>query len=210
MPKERVSLKDWQRGGFVPVSERENFYYGGNQAWLTREGVSKFYANRACGVTAAANTLCYMSAHIDGMRSLYAAPDLSLASFSAYQRELYRYIRPFAWGVPTLESAAAGIQAFAHGRGVKIAPMRLVRPKTKGEAIDFIARALNRERPVMLLTWNDKVQKDLSYHWVTVASLSLKEGQEAFTASTWSTMRTYSLDKWLMGKSLYRGLLYFE
>ncbi|MDR1766720.1 MAG: hypothetical protein LBR77_11780 [Lachnospiraceae bacterium] len=69
-----AALRHWARGQFVPVVEYGDAantppdtrydppcYYGGYQSWLENVGVSHFIAERSCGVTAAANMLCYLA-----------------------------------------------------------------------------------------------------------------------------------------------------
>lgn len=54
-------LDDRTVGSFIPIpASNGGYYYGGYQGWLTEQGVSQFYANRSCGVTAAANMMYYI------------------------------------------------------------------------------------------------------------------------------------------------------
>ena len=65
-------LDDCTVGSFIPIpASNGGYYYGGYQDWLTEQGVSQFYANRSCGVTAAANVMYYMATHISGKSALY-------------------------------------------------------------------------------------------------------------------------------------------
>ena len=45
---------------FVPVVRGSEKYYGGHQEWLKHEGLSKFFRDRACVVTAFTNTFFYL------------------------------------------------------------------------------------------------------------------------------------------------------
>ena len=55
-------LDDWDTGAFLPIKDDGGgIYYGGYQGWLTNVGVSEFYANRSCGVTAA--SICFVTCH---------------------------------------------------------------------------------------------------------------------------------------------------
>lgn len=60
---------------FVKVN---NLYYGGLQKWLYMENLkSKFWADRSCGVTAAANALVHMATYRKGLEKVYRYPSLS-------------------------------------------------------------------------------------------------------------------------------------
>ena len=61
---------------------------------MTEQGVSRFYANRSCGVTTAANVMYYMATHISGKSALYnQTGSLTKAKFNAFQKSVYEYLQ---------------------------------------------------------------------------------------------------------------------
>ncbi|RRD93159.1 hypothetical protein EII17_13230 [Clostridiales bacterium COT073_COT-073] len=211
-----VALTDWQMGEFVAIEGD----YGGYQDWLHTEqtagkSISRFYANRACGVTAAANVTVYLAKHDHEKAALVRQIPFKRREFTELMKQIYQYIPPGIWGIPSLRSLARRFQKFAGSRGIELTPKyyKLSWRKQKIEEItEFIIEGLGQNRPVLLLTWNvpEADLCDLKYHWVTVTALSQKGGEYFITTSNWGEQRTYHLNKWVNMKSLYRGLLYFK
>lgn len=240
------SLSDWDLHQFVPVSIEAGNFYGGRQSWLPEVGVSKFYANRACGVTALANAFYYMAQHLAGKRNLYdkkltadkekgsidcdrmldriennpgnnkssersnitTKVVLSKDEFNDFQREIYDYLRPAIWGLPIASTLIKRALAFARDRGVEL---EVRRPDfwREDDIRDFIAQALNRNRPVMLLTWYSS-QRDLRMHWVTVTRLYDQGQRTMMVTSNWGQMKTYDFSVWVNEFSIYKDLVCFE
>lgn len=55
-----MKLKRSKKGEFVPVVRKNKIYFGGFQNMLKDIGVSKFYRDRSCVVTAFTNTYLYL------------------------------------------------------------------------------------------------------------------------------------------------------
>ncbi|MDR1542411.1 MAG: hypothetical protein LBU32_31435 [Clostridiales bacterium] len=201
-------LKDWDVGKFVPVAEGAGVYYGGWQGWLTDEGVSQFDADRSCGVAASSNTLCYMARHAPGRSALYTKPDLSRKSYSAFQKDIFEFISPKAWGVPTVDILIGRVLKYAESRKVKITPHKVDSGWNIDTVRPYLSNALNDDKPVMLLTWNSPI-KDLQMHWVTVTAY-YKDGTEKILTSNWGGKVEYDFTTWFGGNSLYKGLIYFD
>jgi hypothetical protein len=201
-------LKNWDTGSFLPISDGSGIYYGGWQGWLTSEGVSQFYADRSCGVTASSNALCYMARHDPKMARLYDKPDLGKKSFSQFQKEVFDVLSPQAWGIPTVDALASRVSKFAETRGVKLAPRVQDQAWRIENVRPYLSSALNLDKPVLLLTWNSPI-KDLGMHWITVCAY-FKDGSEKIIASNWGAKTVYDFSVWFSGNSLYKGLVYFE
>jgi hypothetical protein len=211
IPKNAIvygKLKDWDTGAFLPITEGTGIYYGGWQGWLTSEGVSQFHADRSCGVTASSNALCYLAKHDPQKAKLYTKPDLSKKSFSQHQNDVFEYVTPAAWGVPTVDALADRVVKFAQSRGVKLTPRIQDKPWKIENVRPYMTSALNLNKPVLLLTWNSPI-KDLGMHWITVTAY-FKDGTEKILTSNWGAKTIYDFTTWFEGKSLYKGLVYFE
>lgn len=211
LPSEMIfgSLSGWKYGEFVPVSSPVGIYYGGFQGWLTQEDVSKFYADRSCGVTAASNLFYYMAKKVSGQSELYDRPNIAQSEFSAFQKEVYDYVSPALWGVPTLETMIRCVKAYACAKGVSLKAKKTSAAWTEEAVRDYISEGLNMDRPVLLLTWNSPIH-ELRMHWITVTRLFEREGILKIVASNWAGMHTYDFSSWVKGSSLYKGVIYFE
>lgn len=207
------SLDDWDSGVFVPVCERVSssnyYYYGGYQGWLVDEGISEFWANRSCGVTAAANMMQYMSTHVSDKSSLYRTRGLMKNQFSSYQSVVYRYLSPAIWGIPTIDVMIDGVKEFALDQNVSLNPVLCSDSWTETNVRDYIAEGLNQESPVLLLTWNSPIP-DLNAHWVTVTRIYRDNSGTKIVTSNWAGKQTYDFSTWVNGSSIYKGVIYFE
>ncbi len=177
--------------------------YGGYQGWLTAAGVSKFFADRACGVTAACNMLAYLSRR-PGMEGLWPH-DLTANGFNAAQKELYGYLKPRPWGIFTVGKLIRGVERYARDRGV---PLRAVR-RGRIAMQDYIADGLSRDCPVLLLTWNTPI-RELRFHWVTATRLYDGGDGVKVVTSNWAKRKEYDFRAWMEGRSLHRGAVWFE
>lgn len=208
-PAAHGSLTHWGEGEFVPIAGVDGTSYGGRQSWLTGEGVSGFYADRSCGVTAACNLLCYLSRHWPGKEGLYPRRGLSQERFSRFQRELYGYLSPTPWGVPTIGKMIRGVERYARDRGVSLRAVRAGHVRDEAAALAYISAGLERDCPVLLLTWNTPVA-DLRFHWVTVTRLYGAGGGIRMVTSNWGERVEYDFSAWVKGPSLHRGAVWFE
>lgn len=203
-------LDDWDTGNFLPIKDDNGtIYYGGYQGWLTNIGVSEFYANRSCGVTAASNMFCYMSNHVAGMEGLYTKSDLSKSNFNAFQKEVYNTISPAIWGIPTLNSLISRAEEFASQHNVDLKATRSSSSWTENNVKNYIATGLNKESPVLMLTWNSPIP-DLKEHWVTITRIYNAGSGTKIVTSNWGGKEIYDFSTWVNGSSVYKGIIYFE
>ena len=223
MGKETVygSLINWESGKFVPVVDvaTGRTYYGGHQRWLLDEGVSKFYSDRSCGVTAITNMLVYLAQNRPEKVRLFGknhnietdanAQRIKKSDYSALQKSVYNRILPAIWGVPTVTTITFRVQKFALERGVTLKVFKYSKVWTEENVKAFIASGLNKNCQVLLLTWNSVIP-DLKLHWITVTRLYETETGTKMVTSNWGNMQTYDFNTWVNGSSLYRGVVYFE
>ena len=81
---------------------------------------------------------------------------------------------------------------------------------SKDLIINFIKNALINDYPLMMLTWNTKINH-LKNHWVTITGYYKDEnGNNYIKTSNWGRQETFNLDRWLDGKSIYKGLILFK
>ncbi len=203
------TLTNWDSGKFVPVLTGGGYYYGGFQGWLTEEGVSRFYADRSCGVTAASNMFLYMAKNVPGKSKLYEKPEITKADFSAFQKDVHGCLSPAIWGVPTLDTMIRRVESFASARGVSLKAAKCSAPWTETNVRNYVAGGLNKESPVLLLTWNSPIP-GLGMHWVTVTRLYDGGSGTKMVTSNWAGMKTYDFSAWVNRSGVYKGVIYFE
>lgn len=193
---------------FVKVN---NLHYGGFQRWFYRDNLrSKFWADRSCGVIAAANALYHMARYKLGFENLYRYSNAARAFFIRFADELYDYIKPTIIGVPSLKKLNKGVERFAKTRDIDIESEVLSMPKDMETTVSFIKEGLNQNSPVLMLTWNSNI-KNLRYHWVTITGYyQTNEEKNYIITSNWGRKEIFSLEDWLNDGSYYRGLIYFH
>lgn len=146
------------------------------------------------------------------LASLYTAPDLSKASFTQYIKQLYTYVHPRLWGVPTAGALIRGVRRFAREHGVQLTAHKIrVSAGNAQAARDFAAAALAADRPVLLLTWNSS-NPDQHLHWLTITRLYLdpQTGHDIMVTSNWAEQREYDFTEWSKTFSWHKALLWFE
>ena len=204
-----ASLKNWDTGAFVPVSDSRGVYYGGYQGWLTDENISKFWANRSCGVTAAANMLYYIAQNISGKSELYTKSDITKASFSAYQRQIYDHsLSPAVYGIPGSSSMKRKVENWASSRNVPLTGRQFKEPWNVTSVRNYIVEGLNAERPVLLQTWYSPIP-ELAWHWVTVTRI-YNDGTDKILTSNWGRKVVYDFETWCKSPGIYKSILYFD
>lgn len=181
--------------------------YGGQQSWLKSFMVkNQFWADRSCGVTAAANLIMYLSRSDDNLYQLYQGT--SKEDFVELMRELYPFLRPRVYGIPTLSKIKRGILSYAYSKGVRLRCEMESWVWDVDEGSDFIIRMLEKNRPVLLLTWN-AANREFRNHWITVTGMSQINEDLEMTASNWGRRRSYSYKGWIKDKALLRGAISF-
>ena len=204
-----ASLKSWDTGAFVPISDSGGIYYGGYQGWLTDENISKFWADRSCGLTAAANMFYYMAKNVSGKSALYTKTDITKASFSAFQKELYDHsLSPAVYGIPGSSTMKRKVEKWASSRNVPLTAHPFKGAWSVTNVRNHIIAGLNAERPVLLQTWNSTIP-NLSWHWVTVTRI-YRDGTDKILTSNWGGKEVYDFETWCKGPGIYKSVLYFD
>lgn len=200
---EKIYLK--QEKNFVNIEG----HYGAYQNWIfTQKHRKKFWADRSCGLVAAGNIAHYLTENHN--KKLYNYNELNIRNFSIFLNDLSKYIKPRVYGIPTLYHMKRGLLSFAKSKGVNLKAETVSMRSSNSFIISFIKRALERDYPVMMLTWNTK-QLHLKYHWVTITGyFKDNKGVNFVTTSNWGRREVFNLDRWLEEKSFYKGLIYFK
>ena len=160
-------------------------------------------------MTAAANVLHYMSKHVSGKSALYTKTNITKASFSQFQKQLYDYsLSPAVWGIPNLSTMKSKVESWATYRGVSLSGQIDKSTWNTTNVRNYISAGLNSERPVLLLTWNSPIPS-LSCHWVTVTRI-YKDGTDKILTSNWAGKAEYDFATWCNSSSLYKAVLYFK
>ena len=196
--EEEIYLKDFEN--FVKI---DNLYYGGDQTWLFSENhIPKFWADRSCGLIAVTNTLCYL------FRDQY--PSLTKQSYTAFAMDLYPFIKPKVYGIPTVGIIVKALNKYVVSINRKLTPVPLIKPTNITTVITYIKNALQQDYPIMMLTLNTKT-RSLKYHWVTITGYyKTSLGENFIVTSNWGNQVVYNLDQWVGERSFYKGLLWFK
>lgn len=201
---QEVNIIDHEK--FIPV---ENKYYGGYQNWLLTESMTKkFWADRSCGVVAAAHCAYYLSMHHN--KPLYPYMDISLKNFTIYLNEISRFICPRVYGIPTLLHMKRGFIKFARSKNIEVEAVYINTKFSKQKVIELLKNALKDNYPVLMITWNSK-NSHLRNHWVTITGFYEDKNSNNFiVTSNWSKKQVYNFDDWLNEKVMHKGLMYFK
>ncbi len=190
---------------FVPVKVKERLLFGGDQRLLKGVGISTFIANRACGVIGAANVLAYQKA--EGIT-------YTLSDYHKKALALLSAIRPTLAGVPTIGYLKWGLKRYAATKGLRLVSSSLssffVPYVNRERYVGFIRRSLERNRPVLMVTWASTRVPILRNHWVTITEIASRDGEVVLTVSSWGEAYEVNLWDWLDQYSVYKGVLTFE
>lgn len=202
--REIASVKDYRN--FVPI---EGSYYGGYQNWLFTQNLdTKFFANRSCGVVAAANVSYHLSKYHN--KTLYDYKDTRLISFTKHIKEISKFICPKVYGIPAIHTMKGGFIEFAQSKNVSVEGFKINLKRDKEKIITDIKTILEKNYPILMISWNSK-NPSLRYHWVTItAYYKSKKGDNLIITSNWGKKQIYNLDCWLDEKIIYKGILYFK
>lgn len=201
---EEINIINYEK--FIPI---ENKYYGGYQNWLFTQSIAKkFWADRSCGVVAAAHCAYYLSKYHN--KDLYPYTDISLKTFTLYLNEISKFICPRIYGIPTLYHMKKGFIKFARSKNIKVEAREIDIKLAKQTIIKLLKNALKNNYPVIMITWNSK-NPSLKNHWITITGFYIDEDDNTFiVTSNWGKREVYSLDNWLEERAIYKGLLYFK
>ena len=200
-----MKLKRSRLGEFVPVMDKNKTLYGGYQNMLKDMGVSKFYRDRACVVTAFTNTYLYLFRPFE---------KFDFNEFNDYQYWFFKILKPKVYGIPTarvLDFKLNRIRKSYHlNLKSHILEDTFLRRKSMDEIIDFISQALNKDLPVIFFNLLSKNIDLMSHHGVTITELKEKEDDYILTISSWARVYKISLKEFLKQNRTYTGFIYFD
>lgn len=200
-----MKLKRSRMGEFVPVIKNEKIYYGGYQNDLKEVGVSKFYRDRSCVVTAFTNTYLYLFRPFE---------EFSLDQFNDYQYWFFKILKPKIYGVPTARVLDFKLNKIRSAYHLKLKSHILedfpLRRKSLDEIAGFISRAIGQNLPVIFFNWLSSSVDLMKHHGVTITEIEKYNDDYKLTISSWGKLYKISLKKFLDQKRTYTGLIYFE
>jgi len=133
----------------------------------------------------------------------------SKEDYTHLMEEIFGYIKPGIFGIPTVEKMAKGLSIHMNSKGIQMMPCTKKWFFNVKDGSSFIRGGLAQGTPVLLLTWNYS-DRELRNHWVTVTGWDVVYGEEYMTVSNWGKKKTYSYDNWVSERSLLKGALYFS
>ena len=200
-----MKLKRSRLGEFVPVMDKNKTLYGGYQNMLKDMGVSKFYRDRSCVVTAFTNAYLYM---------YHPNEEFSLAEYNKYQYEFYKRLRPHINGVPTVKALNNRVNRIKRVYGLKLDHHLLSENYFKkistDQKIAFINEGLRKNCPVIFINWMSNAINVMKHHGVTITECNDMGDYHELIISSWG--RRYKMNFEIFDKQIrsYTGLIYFE
>lgn len=188
---------------FVPVVRGNEKYYGGHQEWLKHEGLSKFFRDRACVVTAFTNTFFY----------LFRKGPVDFDYYNKVQYEFYKRLRPKVNGVPTAKSLLKRIDIINHALDLNLSYRLLegnmIKKISLGQMISFINDGLAHDTPVILINWLSKNIDVMSHHGICITEMNEKAGKHQIVVSSWGRRHSFYLEDFYNQQRTYTGMIYF-
>lgn len=200
-----MKLKNSDFGLFVPVKSPKSLHYGGYQNALSEMGVSKFYRDRSCVVTAFTNAYLYM---------YHPKENFTLSEYNAFHYDFYKKIRPHINGVPTAKALNHRVNRIRRDRGLrldgKILQEFFFNKRPIEEKIAFINEGLRKNCPVIFINWMSKDIKVMRHHGVTITECNDMGDYHELVISSWG--RVYKINFEIFDRQMrsYSGLVYFE
>ncbi len=228
---------------FVKIKYGNKFHYGGNQAWFD-ESLAR---DSACGTVAATNILTYMNVwkhrgnvyekneYKDYMDEVYTRlhpvnisyPRGGLDLFYKFAKLLH--LSDLSLGIPSVSRFIRGVRSLAVTRGLDLEarnyPETIFSRWSLVAAMDFIARALEKDRPVALINAFNKHLKGFKYplddgritmadferHWVVITEMEVdKDGREVYIyVSSWGERVRLNLSDIVKG-GVFTSMVYFH
>ncbi len=200
-----MKLKNSKLGKFVPIRTDKGLYYGGFQNSLKELGVSKFYRDRSCVVTAFTNAYLYM---------YYPGREFSLEEYNNYQFEFFRRIRPHINGVPTAKALNNRVKRIkrAHGLDIEghLISENYFRKIPTHEKIAFINKGLSHNCPVIFINWMSGSVSVMKHHGVTITECNDMGDYHELVISSWGRVYKINFEEFDRQVRSYTGLIYFE
>lgn len=200
-----MKLKNSSFGAFVPVISARGLNYGGYQNSLEEMGVSKFYRDRSCVVTAFTNTYLYM---------YEADRKFKLSEYNSYHYDFYKKIRPHINGVPTAKALNRRVDRIRRDRGLRLSAKVLqefmYNKRPIEEKIAFINEGLSKNCPVIFINWMSKDVPLMRHHGVTITECNDMGDYHELVISSWG--RIYKINYEVFDRQIrsYSGLVYFK
>ena len=192
-------------GKFVPVLDDGLIYYGGFQNSLEKKGVSKFYRDRSCVVTAMTNVYFYLF-HKDRM--------LEMGLYNEYHYYFFRRLRPRVNGVPTVKALDRRLNRVRDDMGIKLYSKTLtetmINRRPLSRKIDFIEEALANDSPPIIINWLSTDVKVMSHHGVCITELNRIGDKHEIVVSSWGRIYRFFLEDFQKQARTYSGLIYFK
>ena len=189
---------------FVPVLKEGKTYYGGHQEWLKELGLSKFFRDRACVVTAFTNVYFYM----------FEKGFIDFKTYNDMQYKFYRRLRPKANGVPTASSLLKRIRIINHQMGLnlsyRILEENVLKKVSLEKKIAFIEEGLAKDSPVIFINWLSRDIDVMSHHGLVITEMNKKNDKHELVVSSWGRRHTFYLEDFDKSLRTYTGLIYFE
>lgn len=200
-----MKLKNSKLGKFVPVRSKQGLYYGGFQNSLGDLGVSKFYRDRSCVVTAFTNTYLYM---------YHPNEEFSLEEYNKYQYDFFRILRPHINGVPTVKALNNRVKRIMRIHDIKLEGHYISENYFKKiptrEKIDFINEGLKRDCPVIFINWLSNDMRVMKHHGVTITECNDMGDYHELVLSSWGRVYKINFEEFDRQIRSYTGLIYFE
>lgn len=200
-----MKLKRSKVGEFVPVLENGIIHYGGHQDNLKYRGVSKFYRDRSCVVTAFTNTYLY----------LYKPQDkFSLEEYNDYQYWFYKVLRPKIYGIPSAKFLDLKVNRLRRDYYLNLKTHILndsiICRKNIVKVADFIKEGLAKDCPVIFFNWAGPKTDVMTHHGVVITEIEDKIEDYLLTVSSWGRRYIISLKEFSKKFRTYTGFMYFE
>lgn len=193
------------RSAFLPVrSPSGNLAYGGDQEWYRRSfrALGPYLAQTACGPTAAANILLYLSRGDE---------PLELAEYLTFVR---RVLRRTASPIVFARTFAHAAVRVSQGLSPASAEVLTNRRTPLSEALSRVSESLRADVPVaMQVLRNDYAKapgeaRVFAWHWVTLTALDFDPDmpdRAVYTCSTWGERRSgLFANAWAGGRGLLK------
>jgi len=186
--------------------------FGFNQNWYT----STWQRMAGCGPTAVANIIYYLQCRRTGVRT----DSLDNKTYRMIlMEELWKHVTPSLHGINSAKMLYEGVLSYASAKGMEIdigmvdIPKRTkLRPAYENVQC-FIEMALMQDTPVAFLNLHHGEETQLdSWHWVTIISLEVPEGESSALVEILDEGKLKRIDfrNWYRTTTLGGGLVRFE
>lgn len=201
-----IRLKNSTRGSFVPVRDGEKVFFGGHQNWLREAGVSKFFVDRSCVVTAFTN--CYLYLYKGG-------ESFTKEEYNSYQTRFYRILRPSVNGIGTSGSLDRRLNYLRKNYHLPLKSHSLSLYPGTGLPLkavaDFIGDGLLLDSPVIVFNRYSPKVKFMTHHAATITQIEETDDyRHSLLLSSWGREYRIFLEDLLEQKRTYTSFIYFS